>query len=449
MIGRYTRPEMARIWADERRLAIWLEIETLVCEALARRGKIPPDAAREIRERARVDPARAAAIEAEVKHDVIAFVTAAAESVGPAGRYLHLGLTSSDVIDTGFAVQLVEAAHLLSNDVARLCAAMARLADRHRHTEMIGRTHGVHAEPITFGLKVAGWYAEFTRAAERLARAAAEIRSGKLSGAVGTYAQLEPEIEAEVLAALGLEPETVATQVVPRDRHAAYFSALAVVASSVERVATELRHLQRTEVLEAEEPFTRGQKGSSAMPHKRNPWMAENLCGLARLVRSYAQAALEDVALWHERDISHSSVERVIGPDATTVLDFMLARLEGLVEGLVVYPERMAANAALFADVVMSEGVLLALVHAGVRREDGYGWVQRAAFAARDGKGRFRDLVAQDPDISRHLDPGRLAEVFAPGKSFAHVDRIIDRALAVRPVSSPPPRGDTPRGHTG
>ncbi|HYC23474.1 MAG TPA: adenylosuccinate lyase, partial [Candidatus Bathyarchaeia archaeon] len=301
MISRYTRPEMARIWADERRLAIWLEIETLVCEALARRGKIPPDAAREIRERARVDPARAAAIEAEVKHDVIAFVTAAAESVGPAGRYLHLGLTSSDVIDTGFAVQLVEAAHLLSNDVARLCAAMARLADRHRHTEMIGRTHGVHAEPITFGLKVAGWYAEFTRAAERLARAAAEIRSGKLSGAVGTFAQVDPRVEEHVARAMGLEVEPVSTQVIPRDRHAMYFATLGVIASSMERLATEIRHLQRTEVLEAEEFFSAGQKGSSAMPHKRNPVLSENLTGLARMVRAYVTPALENVALWHER----------------------------------------------------------------------------------------------------------------------------------------------------
>ncbi|MBU6281552.1 adenylosuccinate lyase, partial [bacterium] len=316
MIGRYTRPEMAAIWSDERRLAAWLEIETAVCEALARRGDVPEDAAREIRAKAKVDPVRVAEIEAEVKHDVIAFVTAAAESVGPAGRWLHLGLTSSDVIDTAFAIQLVEAGHLLLRDVAALLEPMRRLATEHVLTPMIGRTHGVHAEPITFGLKAASWYAEFTRAFERLLAATQEIATGKLSGAVGTYGHISPDVEEEVLATLGLRPEPVATQVVPRDRHAAFFTALALVACSVERVATELRHLQRTEVLEAEEPFTRGQKGSSAMPHKRNPWMAENLCGLARLVRGYATSAMEDVALWHERDISHSSVERVIGPDA-------------------------------------------------------------------------------------------------------------------------------------
>lgn len=439
MIGRYTRPEMAAIWSDERRLAAWLEIETAVCEALARRGDVPEDAAREIRAKAKVDPVRVAEIEAEVKHDVIAFVTAAAESVGPAGRWLHLGLTSSDVIDTAFAIQLVEAGHLLLRDVAALLEPMRRLATEHVLTPMIGRTHGVHAEPITFGLKAASWYAEFTRAFERLLAATKEIATGKLSGAVGTYGHISPDVEEEVLATLGLRPEPVATQVVPRDRHAAFFTALALVACSVERVATELRHLQRTEVLEAEEPFTRGQKGSSAMPHKRNPWMAENLCGLARLVRGYATSAMEDVALWHERDISHSSVERVIGPDACLALDFMLGRLAGILAGLVVYPERMAANAAQSGDLVFSETVLLALVHAGVPREEGYRWVQRAAFAARDGKGTFRALAAADPDIARVLPADRIAELFDPARHGRHARRIVERALAVRPDLPPAP----------
>ena len=440
MIRRYTRPEMAAIWSDERRLALWLEIETAVCEALAGRGEIPKEAARAIRERARVDPRRVAEIEAEVKHDVIAFVTAAAESVGPEGRYIHLGLTSSDVIDTAFDLQLLEASHLLLRDVVAVLDALRALADRHRHTAMMGRTHGVHAEPITFGLKAASWYAEFTRAFDRVRTAADEIGTGKLSGAVGTYGHIEPDVEAEVLPRLGLRPEPVATQVVPRDRHAAFFSALALVAGSVERVAVELRHLQRTEVLEAEEPFTVGQKGSSAMPHKRNPWMAENLCGLARLVRGYASAALEDVALWHERDISHSSVERVIGPDACLTLDFMLARLAGILDALVVYPERMAANAAQSGDLVFSETVLLAIVHAGVPREEGYRWVQRAAFAARDGKGSFRALVASDPDISRTLDRAQLEGIFDRTRHERNADLIVDRALAVRPeLPAPPP----------
>ena len=439
MIGRYMRPEMAAIWSDERRLDTWLEIEIAVCEALARRGDVPAEAARDIRMKAKVDPARVAEIEAEVKHDVIAFVTAAAESVGPSGRWLHLGLTSSDVIDTAFAVQLCAAGHLLLRDVVALLEPIRKLAAEHVLTPMIGRTHGVHAEPITFGLKAASWYAEFTRAFDRLEVATREVATGKLSGAVGTYGHIAPDVEKEVLATLGLRPEPVATQVVPRDRHAAFFSALALVACSVERVATELRHLQRTEVLEAEEPFARGQKGSSAMPHKRNPWMAENLCGLARLVRGYATSALENVALWHERDISHSSVERVIGPDACLALDFMLARLAGILSGLVVYPDRMAANAAQSGDLVFSETVLLALVYAGVPREEGYRWVQRAAFAARDGKGSFRELAAADRDISRVLPPARITELFDPERHGRHAREIVDRALAVRPALPPAP----------
>ena len=433
MITRYTRPEMARLWTDEHRLGIWLEIEISVCEALAKRGVVPGDATRDMRARAKVDAKRVAEIELEAKHDVIAFVTAAAESVGPSGRYLHLGLTSSDVIDTAFAVQLVHSAHLLLRGLDGLLAAVRNLADKYRDTRMIGRTHGVHAEPITFGLKAASWYAEICRGFERIETARREIATGKLSGAVGTYAHLSPDVEAEVLPRLGLVPETVATQIVPRDRHAAFFSALAIVAASIERIALELRHLQRTEVLEAEEPFTRGQKGSSAMPHKRNPWMAENLCGLARLIRGYAGTALENVALWHERDISHSSVERVIAPDACTVLDFMIARLTGILDRLVVYPERMEENAAWSGELVFSESVLLALVEGGVAREEGYRWVQRCAFAARDEGGSFRELVGLDPDIRKVLDEKHLTAVFDPKRALAHTGAIIDRALAVRP----------------
>jgi adenylosuccinate lyase len=440
MISRYTRPQMARLWTDEHRLGIWLEIEISVCEALAARGHVPADAVREIRAKAKVDPQRVAEIELEVKHDVIAFVTAAAESVGPAGRYLHLGLTSSDVIDTAFAVQLSHATHLLLEDLDALLVPVRALAEKYRDTRMIGRTHGVHAEPITFGLKAASWYAELCRAFKRLETARAEIAAGKLSGAVGTYAHVSPEVEAEVLPRLGLVPETVATQVVARDRHAAFFSALAVVAASVERIALELRHLQRTEVLEAEEPFTRGQKGSSAMPHKRNPWMAENLCGLARLVRGYAGTAFENVALWHERDISHSSVERVIAPDACCVLDFMLARLTGILDKLVVYPEKMLENASWSGELVFSEGVLLALVEGGVAREEGYRWVQRCAFAARDEGKSFRELVGKDPDITKVLDERRITAVFDPTRALKHTGAIIDRALAVRPrLPEPPP----------
>ena len=433
MISRYTRPEMARLWTDEHRLGIWLEIEISVCEALAKRGVIPTEAVRDMRAKAKIDAKRVAEIELEVKHDVIAFVTAAAESVGPSGRYLHLGLTSSDVIDTAFAVQLVHSAHLLLRGLDGLLAAVRKLADTYRDTRMIGRTHGVHAEPITFGVKAASWYAELCRGFERIETAQREIATGKLSGAVGTYAHLSPEVEAEVLPRLGLVPETVATQVVPRDRHAAFFSALAIVAASIERIALELRHLQRTEVLEAEEPFTRGQKGSSAMPHKRNPWMAENLCGLARLIRGYAGTALENVALWHERDISHSSVERVIAPDACTVLDFMIARLTGILDRLVVYPERMAENAAWSGELVFSESVLLALVEGGVAREEGYRWVQRCAFAARDEGGSFRELVGKDADIRKVLDEKHLTAVFDPKRALAYTGAIVDRALSVRP----------------
>jgi adenylosuccinate lyase len=425
MIARYTRPAMQRLWSDERRFELMLEIEILVCEALAKRGAIPASAVRTIRERARVDAARVAEIEAQVHHDVIAFVTAVAESVGDDGRYLHFGMTSSDVLDTAFALQLVEATGVLEQGVEELRRVVRARALAERRTVMAGRTHGIHAEPITLGLKLAGWYAELCRDLERMRSARRRIAFGKLSGAVGTYATSAPDIEAEVLGKLGLEVETVATQVVPRDRHAEFFCTLAIVAGTIERFATEVRHLQRTEILEALEPFGKGQKGSSAMPHKRNPILTENLCGLARVVRSHALAALENIALWHERDISHSSVERVIGPDATTALDFMLARMARVVEGMEVRPERMRANLEASGGRLASEGILLKLVERGVRREEAYGWVQRCALA----DGDFRGRVKADPDITRLLSIAELDGLFATEHALRHVDTIIDRAL--------------------
>ncbi len=425
MIPRYTRPDMARVWSDQHRLELMLEIEILVCESLARRGTIPEEAARTIRAKARVDAARAAEIEAEVHHDVIAFVTAAAESVGEAGRYLHFGMTSSDVLDTAFALQLVEASDLLIADLEGLAAAVKKAAQANRSLVMVGRTHGIHAEPITLGLKMAGWYAELLRDLARMRDARKEIAVGTLSGAVGTYGVNPPEIEAEVLCNLGLEREPVATQVVARDRHAVFFSTLAVAAGGVERIATEIRHLQRTEVAELFEPFGRGQKGSSAMPHKRNPILAENLCGLARLLRSHALAAFENIALWHERDISHSSVERVIGPDATIALDFALARLTAVIEGLEVRPEAMQHNLALTGGRLASERILLALVQAGIDRAEAYRWVQRCALGHED----FAAAVRADADISKHLRADRMDELLDIRHGLRHVDEIMDRVL--------------------
>jgi adenylosuccinate lyase len=429
VIARYTRPEMGRIWTDAARYGHWLEIEVLACEALARRGEVPKGAARTIRKRARIDVARIEALEAEVKHDVIAFVTQVAESVGPEGRFLHLGLTSSDVLDTGFALQLRAAAALLLQGQDRLIATLRRLALRHKRTLMIGRTHGMHAEPITFGLKVAGWHAEAVRNRARLAAAAETIAVGKLSGAVGVFGNVAPEVEADVLGRLGLTPEPVATQVVARDRHAHFFSTLALLGAALERIAVEIRHLQRTEVREAEEPFASAQKGSSAMPHKRNPILSENVTGLARLLRAYAGAALENVALWHERDISHSSAERVIAPDATIALDFMLARSTSVLDGLVVRPERMRENLEQGGGVVLSEDVLLALVRAGARREDAYRWVQRAAHAALAGTATFADALAAEPEVRARLTPRRIAALLDPARHLAHLDLLFRRSL--------------------
>ena len=432
MIERYTRPVMGRLWSEENRLAKWLEVELLACEALAKRGEIPKDAVAKLRQGARVNVARMQQIEAEVKHDIIAFVSSVAETVGEEGRYLHLGLTSSDVIDTGFAVQLCEATDVLLTDLAALAEVLKALAREHKNTVMIGRTHGVHAEPITFGLKAAHWYAEIRRSQERLQQAKKEIAFGKTSGAVGTFANIDPEVEAYVCSRLGLQPEPVATQVVPRDRHAAYFSTLALIGSSLERIATEVRHLQRTEVLEVEEPFTPGQKGSSAMPHKRNPWQLENVCGCARLLRGYALSALENVPLWHERDISHSSVERVIGPDATILLDFMLARLTGILDKLVIHPDRMRKNMELLGEAIYSEHLLLALIRKGATREEAYRWVQRNAMRVWENGATFAAEVRRDPDITKLLTSEELDQLFDARHALRHADTIMRRVLAER-----------------
>jgi adenylosuccinate lyase len=428
MIDRYTRPQMAAVWAEEEKLRIWLEVELLVCEALAERGEIPADVPAKLRAHADVSVERMRAIEREVGHDVIAFVSSVAERCGPEGRYLHLGLTSSDVLDTSFAVQLVRAADLLIAGGVELRDTIRTQAERYRGTVMVGRTHGIHAEPLTFGMKLATWYTEMQRNIGRLEAARAMIGFGKISGAVGSFAHLAPEVEAHVCRRLGLQPEPIATQVVPRDRHAQFFATLAVVAGSLERFAIEIRHLQRSEVREAEEPFTSGQKGSSAMPHKRNPILAENVTGLARLLRAYAGAALEDIALWHERDISHSSVERVIAPDATTVLDFMLHRMTGVVRDLVVHPDAMAANLERWRGAVFSEAVLLALIRKGVARDQAYRWVQRAGLKAIDGAD-FRTEVAGDADIARHLSAEELGRLFDLRHHLRYEEDLFRRAF--------------------
>jgi adenylosuccinate lyase len=428
MIERYTRPQMGAIWDEEEKLRIWLEVELLACEALAARGEIPADVPAALRARAKVNVARMREIEREVAHDIIAFVTSVAETCGPEGRYLHMGLTSSDVLDTSFAVQLVRAADLLIKGAGELADAIRGQAEKHRGTVMVGRTHGIHAEPITFGLKLAGWYAEMQRHLERLHRAREDVAYGTLSGAVGTFAHLDPEVEAFVCGRLGLRPEPVATQVVPRDRHAQYFATLAVVAGSIERFAVEIRHLQRSEVGEAQEPFGGAQKGSSAMPHKRNPVLTENVTGLARLMRAYAGAALENIALWHERDISHSAAERIIAPDATIALDFMLHRMTGVVRDLVVHPDAMQRNLERWRGAVFSEAILLALVRKGVAREEAYRWVQRNGMKAMEGAD-FRTEVARDPDIAKYLAASEVKELFDLRHQLRYEDDLFRRAL--------------------
>jgi adenylosuccinate lyase len=432
MIPRYTRKEMAQIWEPETRFRIWFEIEAHATDALAELGVVPKEAAAKIWEMgkdARFDVARIDEIEAVTKHDVIAFLTHLAEIVGPEARFVHQGMTSSDVLDTCFNVQLTRAADLLIADVDGLLAALKRRAFEHKHTVTIGRSHGIHAEPTTFGIKLAQAHAEFQRARERLVMARKEVATCAISGAVGTFANIDPRVEEHVAKMMGLVPEPVSTQVIPRDRHAMYFAALAVVASSIERLATEIRHLQRTEVLEAEEYFAPGQKGSSAMPHKRNPVLTENLTGLARLVRSAVIPALENVALWHERDISHSSVERGIGPDATIHLDFALRRLTGVIDKLLVYPENMRKNLDRLGGLIHSQRVLLALTQKGMSREDSYAAVQRNAMPVWRGEGNFLDLLKQDKEVAALLSPAELESLFDLGYHTKHVDTIFARVF--------------------
>jgi adenylosuccinate lyase len=432
MIPRYTRPEMAAIWEPQTRFRIWFEIEAHAADAMAELGIIPKEAARTIWAKgkdAKFNVERIDEIERETKHDVIAFLTHLAEIVGPEARFVHQGMTSSDILDTTLNVQLVRAADLLIADVDKLLAALKKRAFEHRNTPTIGRSHGIHAEPTTFGVKLAYAYAEFSRARERLVAARKEVATCAISGAVGTFAQVDPRVEEHVAKQMGLAVEPVSTQVIPRDRHAVYFSMLAVVASSMERLAIEIRHLQRTEVLEAEEFFSQGQKGSSAMPHKRNPVLTENITGLARMVRAYAMPALENVALWHERDISHSSAERMIGPDATVTLDFALNRLAGVVDRLVVYPENMQKNLDRLGGLVHSQRVLIALTQHGVAREDAYRMVQRNAMPVWRGEGDFLTLLKKDPDVSKALTAKEIEDSFDLGYHLKHVDTIFRRVF--------------------
>jgi len=429
VIDRYSRPEMREIWSDEGRYRRWLAVEIAVCEELARRGMIPADAVETIKSRAGFDVARINEIEAEVRHDVIAFLTNVAEHVGPASRFVHFGMTSSDVLDTALGLQIRDAGALLLAGVDRVAASLRRRALEFRRLPCIGRTHGVHAEPTTFGLKLLVFDLEMRRNRARLERALAEAAVGKLSGAVGTFAHLPPEVEEAVCGRLGIGFEPVATQVVQRDRHAALVSTLALVASSLDKFATELRHLARTEVREVEEEFGKGQKGSSAMPHKRNPWRLENVSGLARVMRGYAVAALENMALWHERDISNSSVERMVFPDATATLDFMLHRFAGLVDTLVVYPERMRENLELTRGLAFSGVLLLVLTGKGITREDAYRLVQRHAMDTWDRGGQLRERVLADPELAERLSKEEIDEAFSLEAALRHVDAIFERAL--------------------
>ena len=429
MIPRYSRPEMAQIWAPETRFQIWLEIEAHACDAQAELGVIPKEAAAAVWEKGKFEIDRIDEIERETRHDVIAFLTSLAEHVGEPARFVHQGMTSSDVLDTCLAVQLTRASDLLIQDLDGLLAVLRRRAEEHKFTVCVGRSHGIHAEPTTFGLKMAQAYAEFDRCRARLKAARTEIATCAISGAVGTFANIDPAVEAHVAKALGLAIEPVSTQVIPRDRHAAFFAALALVASCVERLATEVRHLQRTEVLEAEEYFAKGQKGSSAMPHKRNPVLSENLTGLARLVRGYAVPAFENVALWHERDISHSSVERMIGPDATVTLDFALARLTGLMDKLVVHPERMQENLDQMRGLVHSQRVLLALTQKGASREAAYAMVQRNAMKVWEERIDFLETLLGDPEVVALISEDELREAFDLGYHTKHVSTIFDRVF--------------------
>jgi len=437
MIVRYTLPEMGRIWTDEHRYAKWLQVELAACRAWRKLGRIPGDACKEIEDKAAFEVRRVEEIEAETRHDVIAFLTNLAEQVGPASRYIHLGLTSSDVLDTAYALLIKESGELILAALERLLAALKARALEHKYTLQMGRSHGIHAEPVTFGLKLLGFYAEFARDRERLARAIAAAARGKISGAVGTYANVPPEVERLVMTELGLTPAVASTQVVARDGLAEYFCTLAIIGGSIERLAVEIRHLQRTEVLEAEEAFAQGQKGSSAMPHKRNPIASENLSGQVRLLRAYALAALENMALWHERDISHSSVERTIGPDADILCHYCLHRLAGLVDKLTVYPQNMQKNLELTGGLIHSQQVLLALAQSGLSREDAYRLVQKHAMDTWAAGGSFRERLAADPEVRSALGPQAeqaLAEMFDPRQHLAQVDYIFERVLGPQPA---------------
>ena len=429
MISRYTRPEMEKIWTEQRKFETWLEIELLACESLAELGQIPRDAVKEIRAKASFDVQRVSEIEKETKHDVIAFLTSVGEYIGPLSKYLHYGLTSSDVLDTSLALLLKEASDLILRDIHQLLGVLKEKAYQHKETFMIGRSHGVHAEPITFGLKMALWHDEMKRNLLRMERAKEAVCVGKISGAVGTFAHIPPSVEEYVCKRLGLKAAPISTQIVQRDLHAEFFTTLALIASSIEKFAVELRHLQRTEVLEAEEFFSKGQKGSSSMPHKRNPVSSENLSGLARLVRSYSIAALENIPLWHERDISHSSVERVIAPDATILIDYMLSRFTSIVKNLIVYPDHMKTNLEKMGGLIFSEAVLLLLTRKGLSREEAYVAVQRNAMKVWEEGGDFKTLLSQDEAIHSLLKPEELNEAFDARAPLKHIDVVYRRVF--------------------
>ena len=429
MIERYTLPQLGAIWTQDHKYALWLAVELAVCEAMESLGQVPRGVAKRIRKKVTVNPKRIAEIEQVTKHDVIAFLESVAEQAGKDARHLHAGLTSSDILDTSLALQLVEASHIIREDLHELLEALRTLALAHQDTLMVGRSHGIHGEPISFGWKVAIWFQEFQRHQQRLESAIEDIRVGKLSGAMGTFAHLSPAIEAEVCQRLGLKAAPISNQIIQRDRHAAYLSALALIAGSIEKVATEIRHLQRTEVLEAEEFFEPGQKGSSAMPHKRNPIASENLCGLARVVRSHSLAAMENVALWHERDISHSSAERIILPDSTILIDYMLVRLTNTLSKLVVYPDTMRKTMEHTGGLIYSQRLLLALIHKGAVRKEAYERVQRHAMAAWKGLGHFQQLVSDDPVISGTLSKKEIADCFDPRSYIRHQNQIFRRVF--------------------
>ena len=429
MIPRYSKKELTQIWSDENRYQKWLEVEVAACEAWARLGKIPGPSIDNISKNSRFTVERIEEIEAETRHDVIAFVSCVGEYVGDDARYIHMGLTSSDVLDTAYALLLKESSLIILDDIKNLMAALKTRAIEYKHTPAMGRSHGIHAEPITFGLKFALWFAEMERNLKRMEDAMEVISYGKISGAVGTFANVPPEVEDYVCTKLGLKPAPISTQILQRDRHAQFFTTLAIIGATIEKIATEIRHLQRTEVLEAMEAFGKGQKGSSAMPHKKNPILSENITGMARLLRGYALSALEDVALWHERDISHSSVERVIGPDATTILDFSLKRLKGLIQGLVVYPENMQKNIDITKGLWHSQSVLLALVEKGIARDEAYRWVQRNALQVWEHKGDFKDLLKKDQDVMNVLQEEEIEKLFDISHHLAYVDTIFERVF--------------------